>query len=624
MVAPNKLDQRLNEAIAHHNAGRLDRAEAIYRQMAAGTHRQSTVLYLWGVLAEQQNRLEDAGRLYQQSLRVEPAAPAPTVRLSYLLIATGHAAEAEQLLRHVLNRAPKARELWTTLGHALKVRGRLADAIAAQQKAVEIDPKFADGWLQLGFSNGSVGKNQLALSHYARALALDPKLALARYGRAQSLHKTYRVAESLREYDAFLKAQPQHIEARSFRLYALQNAEDVSREQYFAEHVAYGNALPKGPATLPDYDLSPDKRLRVGILSPDFRTHSCAFFLEPLLQHLDRSQFELYLYHDHFLEDAVTARFRAMAAVWRNFVGQPNDAVEKAIRADKPDILIDLTGHIGSTIRLPVFAKRVAPVQITYLGYPDTTGTPNMDFRFTDAIADPVGDADAFATEKLVRFAPVAWCYRPSPDAPDVPPIACASGAPVTFGCFNSPTKFSHGLFVAWAQLLAQVPNSRLLLKGRDFDEPQVRDDMMARMKAAGIPLDRVDLLPRTLGIAEHLAAYARVDVALDTFGYTGTTTTCEALWMGRPVVTLCGTRHASRVSASLLTAVGRPGWIAHTPADYVRIARDLATDPPALCTASASLRSAMSQSPLLAAASQSAHFAAALRAGWRERAAPR
>lgn len=612
-----QLTNRLSEAVSHHKAGRYDRAEAIYRQLAPLA--KTGVIYdLWGQLAEVQARYEDALRFYAQAMRLDERTVGIALRIANVHIALGRPAEAEKTLRRYLQKYPESAEAWNALGYALKLLGRLPEAMGCHERAVKINPEFIDGWVHYGLTCALLGKNFQALQYHEKALAIRPDFALARYGRAETLHKVYRLEEAIADYDAFLKVQPRHLEAYSYRLFALENLETMSPEKLFAEHVAYGKIVGTGPAMLPGYDLSPDKRLRVAILSPDFRTHSCAYFIEPLLQHLDRSQFEVYLYHDHFSEDAISARLKKLAAVWRNFVGQPHGVVEKIVRADRPDIFIDLTGHIGNTIRLPMLAKRVAPVQITYLGYPDTTGVPAIDFRFTDPIADPVGEADKLATEKLVRFAPVAWAYQAPVDAPDVVPPPLATGADhVTFGCFNSPTKFTDSLFRAWAMLLTRVPNARLLLKGRDFEEEPVRKYILHRLGAQGVPLDRIDLLPRTPLTSQHLPQYGMVDVALDTFPYNGTTTTCEAMWMGRPVVTLRGNRHAARVGASLLTAVGHPEWIARDAEEYVEIAMKLAQDPARLATESARLRGQIIASPLMDHVRQSARFGIALRACW-------
>jgi predicted O-linked N-acetylglucosamine transferase (SPINDLY family) len=495
----------------------------------------------------------------------------------------------------------------------------LAEAIACHEKVVALKPDFPNGWSNFGLTLSVFGRTADALACHERALALDPKFVIARFGRAQALHQAHRIPEAIADYDQVLAWQPQHHEARSYRLFALHNLESVSREQVFADHVAFGRAVGQSPApALPNAPLA-NRRLRVAVLSPDLRTHSCTFFLEPLLQHLDRSQFEIYLYHDHFREDAVSQRLKPLAAVWRNFVGQTGPAVEKAIRADAPDILIDLAGHTGMTNRLPLFAKRLAPVQVTYLGYPNTTGLPAMDYRFTDALADPEGEADAFAVEKLVRFAPTAWSYLPPADAPEPGPAPCLERGYVTFGCFNAPAKITDSMVSLWGRVLGAVPGSRLSLKGSGLGSPAMRARYQARFAQAGIPADRVELLERTADTRGHLMLYRGVDVALDTFPYHGTTTTCEALWMGVPVISLAGDRHMSRVGVSLLSALQRPEWIARDPSDYVRAAAELASAPAKLAAVRDGLREAMRASPLLDHPGQAVRFGAALRACWGE-----
>ncbi|MCX6951156.1 MAG: hypothetical protein NTV51_03080, partial [Verrucomicrobia bacterium] len=244
-------------------------------------------------------------------------------------------------------------------------------------------------------------------------------------------------------------------------------------------------------------------------------------------------------------------------------------------------------------------------------------GLPAMDYRFTDAVADPVGEADAFATEKLVRFAPTAWSYAPLAGAPEPAPPPCLARGHVTFGCFNNLAKLTDRVLVLWGRVLQAVPGARLRLKGRGLGEPAMRARYFERFGRLGLPTDRVDLLERTAGTEAHLAMYQDVDIALDTFPYHGTTTTCEALWMGVPVVSLVGDRHMSRVGASLLTAVGRAEWLAQNADDYVRIATGLAGDPARLAAERSGLRAALAASPLLDHAGQAARFGAALRQCW-------
>jgi protein O-GlcNAc transferase len=291
--------------------------------------------------------------------------------------------------------------------------------------------------------------------------------------------------------------------------------------------------------------------------------------------------------------------------------------VEQTIRSDAPDILIDLAGHTGMTNRLPLFARRLAPVQITYLGYPNTTGLKAMDYRFTDALADPVGESDRFATEKLVRFSSTAWTYQPSTEAPDLSGTQLDASAPVTFGCFNTLSKITDSMLRLWSRILNEVPSSRLLLKGAGLEHSAVRARYLERFRRLEMPIERVELVGRTPDTASHLALYRRVNVALDTFPYHGTTTTCEALWMGVPVVTLAGDQHMSRVGVSLLTAIGRPEWITCHPDEYVQAAVTLAKDRAKLQSLRDGLRGELARSPLLDHAGQSERFATALRECW-------
>jgi len=619
MLSP-KLQQLLRDAVMHHQAGRLERAELIYRQLITAASPSARVFDLLGQLEMQQGRPAEAARQFSRAAQLDPKEAGVGVRLGLAMAAEGKLAEAEATLRRLAHAFPRSAEAWNACGYVLKSQGRLAEAVAFHEQALKLAPKLIEGWYHLGHAFAMGGRNAQALPCFERALKLNPKYSLARFGRAQALHKSYRLAEAIADYDAVLKAEPNRHEVRSCRLFALQNMENLSREQLFDEHRAYGVAVGRAPAGFTEHDFEPERRLRLAILSPDLREHSCTYFLEPLLAHIDPTEFEICLYHDHTTEDAVSARLRSHAALWRNFAGQSPAVVERVIRADKPDILIDLAGHIGSTIRLPVLARRLAPVQVTYLGYPDTTGVAAMDYRFTDAIADPVGGSERYHTEQLVRFAPTAWSYLPPNEAPAVAPLPGINGGRVTYGCFNNPTKFTDGLFVVWARLLERVPAARLLLKGRDFEDASVREQLLARMRAQGIPLERLELLPRTADTAGHLALYAQVDIALDTFPYAGTTTTCEALWMGRPVVTLSGSRHASRVGASLLTALGRPEWIAQNPESYVEIAARLASRLSDVANSSSQLRDQMRASVLCDHEAHAQAFAAGLRGCWKQR----
>jgi predicted O-linked N-acetylglucosamine transferase (SPINDLY family) len=363
--------------------------------------------------------------------------------------------------------------------------------------------------------------------------------------------------------------------------------------------------------------------LRVAVLSQDFRRHAVASFFEPLVEHIDPSKIELLLYHDHAQFDEVSARLRARARLWRNFAGWPDARVEATVRADAPDVLVDLSGHTGRN-RLPLFARRLAPVQISYLGYPNTTGLAEMDFRLSDALADPPGLTDAWHSERLLRFAPCAWTYLPPADAPAVsPPTEAGAGRGVVFGSFNNPAKFSDATLRLWARVLDAVPGSTLLLKGHGLESPTRAAELRARCAAAGLDPARLALHGRRAEAAGHLALYAEVDVALDPFPYHGTTTTCEALWMGRPVVVLEGREHRSRVGVSLLHAAGHPGWIAGDEDAYLRVAVDLARDHAGRLSLARGMRAALAGTVLLDHAARARDFERALLSCHEERALP-
>jgi protein O-GlcNAc transferase len=480
---------------------------------------------------------------------------------------------------------------------------------------VAVHPGHAAGWTNLGVCLTYEGKVSEALACFDRALAADPQLHHAHVGRGLALERCHRIAEACDSYARAIAGQSDHWQARSARLLCLHYLDGVSREALWREHREFGAALAVPESKPPEVEEGLVARpWRVGILSADLRRHAVASFLEPLLRHLDREEFAVVLYHDHSQLDEVSSRLRSHAAEWRHVAGLSAAALFNLMRADRLDLAIDLGGHTGIN-RLPLFARRLAPVQVTYLGYPDTTGLEAMDYRLVDAITDPPGEADDWHSEKLLRFAPTAWSYAPPEDAPEVAPAPVLRQGQVTFGCFNNFAKVTDAMLGHWARLLSAVPGSRLLLKGSGLGDPVLRAAAERRMAAAGLPHDRVTMLERTNTEVEHLATYAQVDVALDTFPYHGTTTTCEALWMGVPVVTLAGDRHGSRVGVSLLTAVGRADWVAHDADEYVRIGVVLASDAAQLGRDRGELREAMRRSTLLDHVGQARRFGEALRA---------
>ena len=599
----------LQQALARQRGGGPPRAAALCAQILAVAPENFDTLQLAGALALQLGRPAEAVASLERARLLRPGAVAVLARLGAALAALGRLTEAEVHARQALHLDHRSADAHQVLGGVLLRSGRVEEAWQCYQALTTVRPREAAGWVALGAAELQRSRPAAAVAACRRALGIEPAHPAARFVLGQAQLQRHDVPAALESFSAQLARRPQHHLARSFRLFALNYDATVTPAQLLDEHIAYGRTVrpPAGPRPL----LPPDpsgRRLRLAFLSPDLRRHAVASFLEPLVAHLDRSRFELCLYHDHFAVDDVSRRLQARADRWRNFVGQGGAQVAAAVRADAPDVLVDLAGHSHHN-RLELLATRLAPVQVTYLGYPNTTGVDTMDFRFTDAVADPPGDADRWHTETLVRFAPTAWAYAPPPEAPAVAPPPAAAGVPFTFGSFNNIAKLNDPTLRMWREVLEAVPGSRLLLKGLRLEEAPLRD----RLAAAGCAPDRVICLPPAASVRDHLDTYARVDVALDPHPYNGTTTTCEALWMGVPVVTLRGDRHAARVGTSLVTAVGHPEWSAASPADYVHLAAGLATDPVRLAGLRAGLRGAMLAGPLLDHAGQAARFGRAI-----------
>ncbi|KAA0577898.1 tetratricopeptide repeat protein [Azospirillum sp. B21] len=497
----------------------------------------------------------------------------------------GRLEEAEALYRHLLGQDGTAADLWNNLGILLSDLKRPAEAAAALRKALVLRPDYDKPWVGLG-SAAFGDRLDEAVRCWTRAIRLEPRqsaglwfnLGVTRQMRGEA-------AEAAAVFDRAEALKPDDPRVASQRLLCL-NYLDLSGERLLAEHRRFDERFGDGPggAGLPAVPHAnppdPEKRLRIGYLSVEFREHLGAYFLTPLFEAADRGRFEIVCYSilpdSH--ADAYTARFKAQADGWRNIGHLDDEALAAQIRADGIDILVDLAGHSGLN-RLPMLARRPAPVQVTWLGYPNGTGMASVGYRIVDPVSDPIGPTDAHAVETLVRLPAPFLCFRPPASAPPVVPLPAGATGAVTFGSFNKLSKITDGTVALWAEVLRRVPDARLLLKDRPLSDPGTADMIRARFAAAGIDPARLDLVGFIKDAAGHLAAYNRIDIALDPHPYNGTITTCDTLWMGAPLVTLAGSRHAARVGASLMTAIGLPELVAATPAHYAEIAAGLAGD---------------------------------------------
>ena len=488
------------------------------------------------------------------------------------------------LYRQALRLEPAHSKIRQNLGSALTTLGRAVDAEAQFRIAAALQPDYARPYFGIGMLNlGNKERLDDAAVACARGLAIDPSAGNVSFNLGFLRQRQGRPVEAA---DHFRQAHDLLAEKSitSSQLLLCLNYLELSGEALLAEHRRIGALLGAGaevgvpPAHANNRD--PERPLRIGYLSVDCRTHLGSYFLTPLFDGHDRRAFEIHVYSmlPVNAKDAVTAHCQSRADGWHDVETLGDAELAALIRRDRIDILVDLLGHTRYN-RAAMLPGKPAPVQVTWLGYPNTTGLAGIDYRLVDAVSDPPGTADAHASETLVRLPTPFLCFRPPSDAPDVVPLPAGRIGRVTFGSFNALAKISPSTLRVWASLLERVPHAQLLLKDGALDCPKTAAHLRRRFMAHGIDTDRLTLVGWMEGRSGVFDLYNQIDVALDPFPYNGTITTCDALWMGAPLVALQGNRHAARVGASLLTAIGLPDLIAGTYDEYVAIAAGLARD---------------------------------------------
>jgi predicted O-linked N-acetylglucosamine transferase (SPINDLY family) len=487
----------------------------------------------------------------------------------------------------------------------------------------------------------NAGRVDQAIERYRRAITLKPAFYQAHSNLGVALENRGMLLEALDSYWAAVSASRHNPQAAGTyvnymvclcrhqrELFEMLRSDERAPQEVLARHRACARLLEahnkparRAHTNLPD----PERRLRIGYVSPDFRMHSVAYFIEPVIARHNRSEVEVFCYHNCPLSDAVTERIQRFADQWLTCSKLCDDNFAARIRADGIDILVDLAGHTNGN-RILTFAQKPAPIQIAYLGYPHPTGLAAMDYLLTDALADPGGNADTRRSERTLHLAPSMLVYRTAfgsggllaQAGPAVAPAPLLRSGYVTFGCFNARSKISDSTVGVWARVLAAAPGSRLLLKASGLDEAAERNALLGRFAQHGIGPERLMLEGRIDELAAHLARYAEVDVALDTFPYNGVTTSVEAVWMGVPFVTLAGTTLASRMGVSIATNLGHPEWIAHAPQEYVQKAVALTRNPAELERQRQLLRCELEASVLMDADRFTRGLETVYRAVWR------
>jgi len=651
-LSPSLREAHNNLGLSLHELGRLDEAVvALERAIEADPH-YTNAYYNHGNLLCELGRTEAAIASFRRAAQLEPDLAEAHARLGACLRQCGRYGEAITSLRRAIRLATRQRsrssrdggiepevearkrrrmrpfveisqrrdraqdpvaagqhffdglltpmlvDAHNELGGVLAETGKVVQAVQCYGRALGLAADRPDIVYNLGSTLKTLGRLTEAERHLRRAVALMPENADAHMNLGNALKDQGRISEAVACYRSALEVCPTHADAHSNLLLALNYSLGHSPGVIFDEHRSWAERQVGTKPARPRAVWNGRRRIRVGYVSPDFRAHSVAHFVEPVLRGHDRSRFRTYAYAQAELQDTTTDRLRKLADSWCDTAHMTDATLADRIRRDKIDVLVDLAGHTAGN-RLRVFGLRPAPIQIAYIGYPNTTGLDAMDYRITDEWADPSGPSDELHTEALIRIEDGFLCYQPHRRFPRVTPPPVTKCGTIMFGSFNALPKLNADVVAAWATVLRLVPDSRLLLKSPSFEDQETRHRVANMFDEAGIGDERFTCHPFIPKVTEHLRMYEHVDIGLDPFPYNGTATTCEALWMGVPVITLVGERHAGRVGLSLLQQIGLPDLCAPSVDSYVDSAVHLAADRTRLVRLRAGLRNRMRTSPL-------------------------
>ena len=581
---PQQFDTLYNLANLYRDSGEYDAAIDLYRQLLARDERFHSARINLADLCRQMGDFQSAEAEFRTLFELDGGTLQALFGLGQVLLEQGKHEGAESCFREVLHAAPDDPGAHFYLGNVLWSQGKISEAEVCHRQSVKLMPEFHQAWNNLGNDLRDQGEQQQALNCYRKAIELNPS----------------------------------YMQAHSNLLFEL-NCSTTDGTVLLAEHRRWDemHARPLLQQLKFSNERSAQRRLRIGYVSSDFCNHSVAYFIEGVLKHHDAEQFEISCYSNLLKPDDRTAVIRSLAHNWREIGHLSDDAAAQLIRSDQIDILIDLSGHT-SHHRLQLFARKPAPLQVTYLGYPATTGMQVMDYRISDGVADPAY-SDAFYSERLIRLPRCFIAFTPYEAAPDVAALPVDEAGFIRFVSFNHMAKIGPDVIKLWSRLLHAVPDSRLMVKHFSFKDEGVRDHLLKLFADQDIASERIEIFTWASSCEEHLGYYRQADIALDSFPYNGTTTTCEALWMGVPVVTLAGKLHAGRVGSTLVSSVGLETLIADDEDAYIDIVRNLAADRARLREVHATLRDKMLASELCDAKSLTVALEGEFRAMWQQ-----
>jgi protein O-GlcNAc transferase len=596
-LQPGLAEAHNNMGVALKRLGRIDESLACYREAVRLRPEYVDARNNLGNALAHLGHHEEAIDCFRQLITMRPDYVEAHNNLGVIFKAQGRWGDAESSLRTAIRLRPDFAAAHTNLGTVLAERGDLDQALACYEQALRVDPRLEEAVCGRGCVVGRRGDLEAAEAIFRAAVSTAPRSAEMRANHGYFLGELGRVPEALASYQEAIRLEPGRRTNRSNYLYFLNYLPTVDAAALLAEHRREVAGL-SGLASIPSFkghDRSHTRPLRVGYISPDFRRHAVASFIEPILANHDRRRVEAIGYADVGSPDAVTDRLRSLAHGWRSIRFQSDAQVIELVRRDQIDILVDLAGHTAHN-RLAVFAQRPAPVQVTYLGYPSTTGLEVFDALLTDTVVDPPGGVSQSSEEPL-RLPGGSYCYAPPLDAPAVLPLPMLRAGFPIFGSLHKLPKLNAAVLDLWSALLRAIPAARLFLL-RDSLKGRAREELLSHFEARGIAQGRVEIRHDWTS-ANHWASAMSFDVALDVFPWCGHTTACESLWMGVPMVTFAGERRSSRMTASVLSMVGLTELMAAKPEQYIEAAARLVADPARLARLRDGLRERMRTSPL-------------------------
>ncbi len=591
-----------NNAIANIliRKGQLEKAEEHAR--AAQSNDGSRVEYITNLAKtlRLQKKYEEATNVYRVALGTHPYDPTLLSELGSVLREQHLFKQAEEHYEYALKIAPRSPQILRSVSGYYQSIRNFEKAVDLCERFLELNPDDAGMLNNRAICLRDLGRFEEAEEAYLKCAELDNDSAYIYNNLGILAMETARPKESIEYYQTAVEKMPSYAGARSNMLFYMNYVDTISPEELFKEHQEWQrwHTEPNMAGTV-FHDVTPDpeRPIRIGYLSADLYGHAVSYFIEPALRHHDTEKFEIFCYASVTTPDGITERLKTYTNTWRSIAHLNDTEAADLIRSDKIDILVELGGHTAGH-RLPIMALKPAPIQVTWIGYPNTTGLDTIDYRIVDNITDPEGIADQIHSETLLRLPHCFTCYNPQAGEVPFEGLPCENEGRITFGSFNNAAKISDTTIETWARILGRVENSRLVLKSVSLTDKGTQERLWEKFSAHGIPADRVEMYGR-LSSTDHMNFYAKIDIGLDTFPYNGTTTSCEALLMNVPIVALLGNRHAARVTASLITQIGLSDLVANDTDEYIDIAEALATDRKRLAKARDKLRDRMLASPL-------------------------